>query len=154
LAMWSRLNGFGKCMAVVALGVASVLFAVAVAYSFGTVTVQLDESKRGGQHLTIAVPSAVVPLGMRFVPDQVFKNIDPELRPYLPGLRAAIGELRKCPDALLVEVRNNNDHVVVRKRGDNLVIDVNSNADQVHISVPLSSLGSIAERIEESQPTI
>ncbi|MDD5542602.1 MAG: hypothetical protein PHX83_05455 [Acidobacteriia bacterium] len=151
--MWNRLNGFGKFMAVVILAVASIFFAVAIAYCFGTVNVRVDESKPGGNHFAIAVPSAVIPIGMQFVPDQVFKNIDPEVRPYLPAIRAAAEELKKCPDALLVEVRDGKDHVMIRKAGRNIVIDVkSSDGEEVHVSVPVSSLVSVAERMETAQP--
>lgn len=153
--MWNRLNGFGKFMAVVILAVASIFFAVAIAYCFGTVNVRVNESKPGGNHFFLAVPSAVIPIGMKFVPDQVFDRIDPEVRSYLPGIRAAVEELKKCPDALLVEVRDGEDHVVIRKLGSDLVIDVNSSdGQQVHVSVPVSSLATIAKRMEASQPSI
>jgi hypothetical protein len=69
------------------------------------------------------------------------------VRPYLPIIDAAIPALEDCPDGVFVEVTDNDEHVVVAKRGSSIVVDVNDHGDTVHVSVPLRAAQSSIHEI-------
>lgn len=60
-----------------------------------------------------------------------------EAAKYMPMARSLVKELRRYPDFTLVEVREGNEHVLVRKVGKNLEVDVTDAQDEVHCKVPL-----------------
>jgi hypothetical protein len=60
-----------------------------------------------------------------------------EAAKYMPMARALLRDLRRYPDFTLVEVRDGSDHVLVRKAGRFLTVDVNDGQDEVHCRVPL-----------------
>jgi hypothetical protein len=48
---------------------------------------------------------------------------------------------------VFVEVTDNDEHVVVAKRGSSIVVDVNDHGDIVHVSVPLRAAQSSIHEI-------
>jgi hypothetical protein len=116
--------------------------------SEGFIHVKVYEKQADGTHISLIVPAAAVPVALKFVPDKHLAQASQNLRPYLPMLDAAIPALEECPDGVLVEVEDAEDHVVITKAGDYLVVDVNDPNDTVHVAVPLhaaqSSLHEIA----------
>ncbi len=118
-----------------------------VGYSFGAISVSVTEKQPGGHHLWVPVPALVVPVGLRFVPREDLREAAAKLRPWLPAIRAASVELEKCDDARLVEVKNHEEHVTIEKHGGYLVIDVDSEEEKVHVSVPLAIAAEAVEEI-------
>ena len=74
------------------------------------------------------------------------------MRPYLPAIDAAIPALNDSPDGVLVEVADPGEHVLVRKIGGSIVVDVNDSQDTVHVSVPLRAAQSAIHEIAEANP--
>lgn len=62
----------------------------------------------------------------------------------------AAQELAKCPDTVLVEVKDGREHVRVEKRGGRLLVDVDSPREEVHISLPLRTVVSVIREIESA----
>ena len=130
--------------------VGAVLLTGLVAYSEGAVMVYVQEKKPEGHRLWVPVPALLVDLGVRFVPDERLRDALRDLQPWLPAIEAASHELKRCPDGLLVEVQDPTDHVTVSKGGDVLRVDVDSETDTVHVSVPISLIESVAARLGTS----
>src|SRR5205809_43752 len=124
--------------------VGAVLLTGLVAYSEGAVMVYVQEKKPEGHRLWVPVPALLVDLGVRFAPDERPRDALRDLQPWLPAIEAASRELKRCPDGLLVEVQDRTDHVTVSKGGDVLRVDVDSETDTVHVSVPISLIESVA----------
>jgi hypothetical protein len=131
-----------------------VLLTGLVAYSEGAVMVYVHEKKPEGHRLWVPVPALLVNLGVRFVPDERLRDALRDLRPWLPAIEAASHELERCPDGLLVEVQDRTDHVMVSKGGDVLRVDVDSETDTVHVSVPISLIESLAETLNTSDGSV
>jgi len=132
----------------VMVGVA--LFTGLVAYSEGADMVYVQEKKPEGHRLWVPVPALLLDLGVRFVPEERLRDALRDLRPWLPAIEAASHELKRCPDGLLVEVKDRTDHVMVSKGGEMLRVDVDSETDTVHVSVPISLIESVAARLGTS----
>jgi hypothetical protein len=115
--------------------------------SEGFIHVKVNEKQADGTHLSLIVPAAAVPLALKFVPDKHLAQASQDLRPYLPMLDAAIPALEECPDGVLVEVVDSEDHVVITKAGGSLVVDVNDPGETVHVAVPLAAAQSSLHQI-------
>jgi len=119
--------------------VGTVLIGGAALCSEGFIQVKVHEKQKDGTNVSLIVPAAIAPLTLKFVPDHHLAQASASVRPYLPMLDAAIPALEACPDGVLVEVINPEEHVVVAKRGGSVVVDVNDPDDVVHVSVPLAA---------------
>ena len=121
--------------------------------SEGFIRVKVHEKQADGTNISLIVPAAAVPVALKFVPDKHLAEASQNLRPHLPMLDAAIPALEECPDGVLVEVIDANDHVVITKAGGSLVIDVDDPGDTVHVAVPLAAAQSALHQIaSESGP--
>jgi len=125
----------------------TVLVAGAALSSEGFIHVRVHERQADGTHLNLIVPAALVSAGIRFVPSERLAEASQNVRPYLPIIDAAIPALEDCPDGVFVEVTDNDEHVVVAKRGSSIVVDVNDHGDIVHVSVPLRAAQSSIHEI-------
>jgi hypothetical protein len=129
------------------------VFAGAALSSEGFIHVKVHEKQADGFNLNLIVPAALVPTGLHFMPKERLREHGGNLRDVLPIIDAAVPALEDCPDGVLVEVVDANDHVLVTKSGSSLVVDVNDPGDEVHVSVPLraaqSSIHMIAEADQE-----
>jgi len=71
------------------------------------------------------------------------------VREAMPILHAVVKELRKYPDAVFVEIDDNNEHVRVRTTGGRIQIDVDAPDEKVHILCPLSTIEDVTVQMEE-----
>jgi hypothetical protein len=118
--------------------------------SEGFMRVQVHEKHAGGTNLNLVVPAALVPTSLRFVPKRHLADASKNLRSYLPIVDTAIPALEECPDGLMVEVVDSQDHVRITKRGGSLDVDVSDTDDVVHVSVPLRAAQSAIHQIAEA----
>ena len=125
-----------------------------VTYNAGAVRVSVEAKKPGGENIRLIVPAVMIPPVFDIIPAEEIQRHAKELRPWLPAVRIASEALSKTPDVVLVEVIDSNDHVVIRKQGGSLLVDVTSADENVHVAVPLKMVHSIAERLQESGPPV
>lgn len=125
----------------------TVMVAGAAVSSEGFISVRVHEKQADGTHLSLIVPAALVPATLHFVPRSHLKEASANIRPYLPIIDAAIPALEECPDGVFVEVSEPDEHVLIRKSGGSIVIDVNDHDDIVHVSVPLRAAQSSIHQI-------
>jgi len=124
----------------------------AVLCSDGFVSVRVNEHARKGSHIFLVVPGALAPIGMKFIPRQGWSEVENQVQPYLPMMRAAVESLSEYPDTTFVEVIDAQDHVRVHKSGDSIVVDVDDPDETVHVSVPLRTVKSVVRELEEGVP--
>jgi hypothetical protein len=124
----------------------------AFVYEQGALRVEVQEKARNGEHIRLALPALAVPIAARLVPREKLRETSRELQQWLPAIQAASEELRCCPDGPLVEVDNRTEHVRIAKRGDSLVIDVDSVNETVHVSFPLRMLAYTASQLVTDEP--
>lgn len=122
----------------------------AVLFHQGAITVNVKEKKPDGDHVFIVAPATLASWGVRLIPERHLPRLPREARESLPAILAGARELERLPDFVLVEVESPREHVKVQKRGDCLVIDVDSDDETVHLSVPirtvLDTLAGLAAR--------
>jgi hypothetical protein len=142
-------------LAKAALGLAATV-SVAGAYVFheGVIRVDVDENHRDGAHVHVWVPATVVPVGLALVPRSKLEKAASETRPFLPVLRELSKELKKYPDAELVDVRDPGEHVRVSVRGGRLYVDAVDHGNNIHVSFPVETISDVADRLEAVAPTV
>jgi hypothetical protein len=140
-------------LAKAALGIGSTLV-LAGAYTFheGVIRIDVDESRSGGCHVHLWVPAAALPMAMHFVPREHMREVSEHAREFLPTAHAIMKELKKFPDADLVEVINDDQHVQIRTHQGKLQIDVEDPGQTVHLLCPLSTLDEITSQLEPHAP--
>ena len=145
-------RGFTLLNAALVITLATAGSAGALVYSAGAIRVQVHEKHEGGENINLIIPAIIVPVGMSLAPEEALLEVSEEMRQVLPIIKAASAELARIPDGVLVEVRDRNDHVLIQKRGDSLVIDVETRDEEVHVSFPISMVVALASRLEAMQP--
>ncbi|MGA2481977.1 MAG: hypothetical protein ABSF92_02525 [Candidatus Acidiferrales bacterium] len=135
-------------LAKVALGLGGT-FVLAGAYSFheGVIRVSVDEHRATGEHLHLVVPAALVPVAMRLAPQHAMEDAARQAGPWLPTVRRIAKELRKLPDAELVEVRDAEQFTRVRTQDGKLLLDVEGPGETVHIACPLVTVEHLSDEI-------
>ena len=139
----------------VALGL-SATFAMSTAYVFheGVISVDVDEYRAGGSHVHFWLPATAVNAGLHVVPSRHLEQAAAKAQPYLPVLRALANELKKYPNAELVDVQDGKDHVRVAIVDGKIQIDAVDHEQTVHVRVPLETLEDVSDRLEANAPTI
>ena len=138
--------------AALVLLVGTLVAAAALALAAGTVHVNVVEKKPDGARVNLILPAALVPLGVKLLPERKRLELAARLGPFLPAVQAASLELARTEDFSLVEVRERNERVSVRVIRGSLFIDVDSNEEIVHISFPLKLVARLAADLEHLAP--
>jgi hypothetical protein len=139
-------------LAKLALGLGGAV-ALAGVYVFheGVMRIDVDQD-HDGDHVHVWVPAAIVPVALHFVPSCHLERATADVNPWLPTLRALTNELKKYPEADLVEVYDAHDHVRIRTHLGKLLIDVTEPNETVHLACPLAMLADIARELEARSP--
>lgn len=122
------------------------------AYQAGTVRVFVKENRPGGERVRLVVPAILINWGIKLVPEASLRDLPSDVRPWLPAIRIASTELARCPDGPLIELQEQRERVSIAKRNGALVIDVDSEDETVHVSVPLQTLAVVARELESAGP--
>jgi hypothetical protein len=106
----------------------------------GFVHVSVDEFSTDGTHLHLVFPAQLATIAAHFIPARHLERAQHELGDLLPALKLTVAELAKLPDSVLVEVRDAQDHVLVSKSGDGLLVEEESREEHVKVWVPLRAI--------------
>lgn len=112
--------------------------------SQGMLAIDVYEKTPGGARIKLIVPGALVNLCLSFVPvampPEERARMQEELERYEPLLVAVVDELEQAPDMVFVEVEDGDEHVTISKRNGHLVIEVDTDDEEVHVAVPVTSV--------------
>lgn len=135
----------------IALGCASVAVAgIGLLCSEGLVEVNVVERSPERHHVFVVAPALLIPAALHFIPkDQLAHEAHDlrQLREWMPTIRVAMNELRNAADLKLVEVKEENQRVVVKKEGGSIVVDVDEEGETVHVSTPIRAIESSIEEL-------
>jgi hypothetical protein len=140
-------------LAKLALGLCGTV-AVAGAYTFHEGVMRVDEDHSDGRHVHVWFPAAIVPIAMHVVPSRHLEHAAAQAGPWLPTLRALTKELKRYPEAELVEVEDANQHVRIRTHQGKLLIDVTEPGETVHVACPLSMMEDVASELAARSPGV
>ncbi len=135
-------------LVVVVLPIAVGAGVVALAYSTGTVTVDVDDGQ--GTDFTVPLPAGLIPMALRFLPDEVCRELEREVEPSWEAVRKAVDEMNRIPDSVLVRVDSGEDHVRVVKEDGRIVIRVWSAEEHVNVAIPVRMVSSVVNQVERA----
>jgi hypothetical protein len=116
------------------------------------VDVNVVERQPEKHHIHIVAPALLMPAALHFVPKDKLAPNCREVREFLPTIRVALHELRKSEDMTFAEVKQEGQHVLVKKEGSSIVVDVEDAENTVHVSTPIRALESSIEEIAAASP--
>jgi hypothetical protein len=126
--------------------------ALAGAYTFHEGVLRVDEDHHDGRHVHVWVPAAIVPMAMHVIPSRHLYRDVAQAGPWLPTLHALLKELKKYPEAELVDVQDRSQHVRIRTHQGKLLIDVTEPGEDVHVACPLAMMEDVASQLEARLP--
>jgi hypothetical protein len=132
----------------IALGVFGTMVAGAgIICSEGMIQVNVVEHEPEQHHVWVMAPAMIMPIAAHFIPSDKLGKAARELKPWMPTVRAALEGLDDTEDVTLVDVTAPDEHVVVKKEGGSIVVDVVDHGDNVHVSTPIRAVESTIETI-------
>ncbi|MGA8038350.1 MAG: hypothetical protein WB985_20515 [Candidatus Acidiferrales bacterium] len=132
----------------IALGVFGTMVAgVGLICSEGMIEVNVVEKGAEPHHVFVLAPAALVPVAAHFVPANKLGRAARELKPWMPTVRAALEGLDDTADVTLVDVTQPGEHVVVRKEGGSVVVNVVDHDENVYVSTPIRAIESTVEQV-------
>ncbi|RPJ86541.1 MAG: hypothetical protein EHM18_05700 [Acidobacteria bacterium] len=127
---------------------AGIFMLATVLYQTGIVYVEVEEKRPDGHHLYIPVPVILAHVAVACVPDEELKDVRAEMAPRKELIVAACDAISDCPDGAFVEYKNGDEeHVTVTKRGNYLLVDVDSKCEKVKVKVPISSVRNLVTQV-------
>lgn len=129
--------------AVVLLG-SSLLLAWTVATQ-GVVQIAVDD-RESGTHFNVPVPAALVGAGLHLSPcarQRLHMGHGAEIEKLRPALASFFEVLGDAPDAVLVDMRDGDDWVQIRKAGRNFEIQVRNPDSDIRLSLPVRLLRQV-----------
>lgn len=116
-------------------------------FGFGSMRVAVHDRSEGVR-FGLRLPAALVNATVSFAPGEFPAEAAAKLRRQLPLLAALSKEIRRCPDAVFVEVSTSRSAVKVEKRGDLLLIRVDEPDAEVRLDIPLECVQTVVRRLE------
>jgi len=117
----------------------------------GLVTVKVHESGPDGRNIFVPVPAVLFHAGMAVLPalieEDVWEDIRTDLGEWAPVAAEALRAVEDAPNAVLVEIENDREHIRIEKDGRTLEIRVRDGKDSFEVSLPASLLGRVAREI-------
>ena len=113
----------------------------------GSIDISVREHGGDGADIAFSVPAAMVHSAIQLVPAQLYREIGPEVAEFMPLIRAAHEELADLPDCVLVSVRSDRERVKIAKERNRLIIDVQTEDEDVRIALPLSTVGAAVAKL-------
>ncbi len=129
----------------------TMLAGVGVICSEGMIEVNVVEKSPEVHHVYVIAPAMLAPIAVHFIPGDKLGDASRQLGPYMPEIRAALGQLRDTEDFVLVDVKDREQHVEVQKIGGDLIVDVHDANETVHVSTPIRAIASTIEQLAEKR---
>ncbi len=117
--------------------------ATATVAATGVAWIDVQEGGRDGHRIVLPVPLLLAEVAASFVSE---KDLDLDLGEAAAHLRSAgavLRALRDSPDGEYVRVEEEDEQVVIEKRGDTLHIEVHGRSEDVKVNLPLAALSEI-----------
>jgi hypothetical protein len=137
--------------AVVTIGVLVFGTASAAAYAWhrsGSVRLAVHESGPDGVDMAFTLPGALVNAAIALCPMPRDLTVDPDLAELLPVVRGATESLVSMPDAVLVDIDRDGEHVRIAKSGGEILVSVRAKDGHFELAVPVESLRRIVAKLE------
>jgi len=131
--------------------IAALMLAFGALFFFTGVLMVDMRDKRHNDHIFVPVPMLLVRGVAHYLPGDRHIRAPLELEENRDLVLAASRALQDCPDGEFVRVESPGKNVLIRKDGDELIIDADSPSKEVHIRIPLGATGETLAELAGKQ---
>ena len=135
---------------ILSLAIAFTVFAVVGIVIQKTGLMIVDVQTSDGR-VFLPIPVGLINGALSLVPVSSHITLPHQIANHSEVMQAAANELLDCPDGPFVEVNSRDEHVLVSKKGDNMVVDVKSDDEQIHIQIPIRATGKTLSKLASLQ---
>lgn len=121
----------------------------AVVLKDGMVIVDVKD-RTDNSRVFVPVPLSFVNLGLKMLPNRKLHEANAKLEGCEQYIQAASDQLMQLPDVKFVEVRTPREKFDLQKQGNHLVMDLDTEDQQVHISIPIRGMKKVAQNLAEA----
>jgi hypothetical protein len=125
---------------ILSLAIAFTIFAIAAVVVQQTGLLIVDVRKQDGR-LFLPVPMLLVNGALSFAPIANKISMNDNVENHSDVVRAAATELLQCPDGPFVEVDTPDTKLRIAKKGENLIVDLESDDEEVYVQIPIKATG-------------
>ncbi|HVQ30218.1 MAG TPA: hypothetical protein VMV21_11590 [Vicinamibacteria bacterium] len=121
----------------------------------GVAWIDVKEGGRDGHRIVLPVPLLLAETAASFIPEKELDlKLPPEALAHLGAAREVLQELAASPDGEYVRVEEQDERVLIEKKGDTLRIQVHGHdGEDVTVNVPLSAVGEVFDRHGRISPS-
>lgn len=121
----------------------------AVVLKDGMVVVDVKD-RTDNSRVFVPVPLSLVNFGLKMLPSKKLHEANAKLVGCDEFIQAASDQLMQLPDVKFVEVRTPREKFDLQKQGSHLVMDLDTEDQQVHISIPIRGMKKVAQNLAEA----
>jgi hypothetical protein len=121
--------------------------------SHGLITVDVAEKSMAGNRVRIVLPGVLLRAGtcaLSLAPEHELARIRRDLDDVMPMMQAVVEELEAMPDMTIVRVESERESVRIGKKDGHLVIDVETDDEDVHVAVPIGAVGEVLRALGDA----
>jgi hypothetical protein len=126
--------------------VAAVGATAAAVHRAGAISVELRPEH--GDACSVRLPAALANLAIMLVPAAPLREATAELGPVWPAVSSGFDELLRAPDFVLLEVRERDQFVSVRKVGRQLLVSIDTDEQRLQIELPLTTVRRMLRKLD------
>jgi hypothetical protein len=126
--------------------VAAVGAAGAAMHRAGTIAVELQPER--GDAVSVRLPAALANLAIMIVPGEPLREATAELGPVWRAVSSGFDELLRAPDFVLLEVRQRDQYVSVRKVDRRLLVSIETDEQRLQIELPLTTVRRVLRKLD------
>ena len=117
--------------------------------NLGSIEVHVLEKSDDGAMVDVIIPAAIVPVvaGLGSMCSFHGCDLDPETEAALDLASAAMVAMAKSPDGVYVDIRSEDEVVLISKRDGTLHVEVDTAEEAVRASIPLNAARTILSAI-------
>ena len=114
----------------------------------GVAWIDVKEGGRDGHRIVLPVPLLLAETAASFIPQKELDlNLPPEAVSHLAAAREVLQALAASPDGEYVRVEQEDERVLIEKKGDVLHVQVHGrDGEDVSVNLPLSAVSEIIDR--------
>jgi hypothetical protein len=108
----------------------------------------VDVRPEEGPRIVVPAPLFVARCALAFAPPEVRSIEIPDVKEYSELAEEVLADLHEAPDGLLVEINDSKAQVQIEKRGAELLVEIESDDEDVSMHLPIQLAIEILEGME------
>ncbi len=112
--------------------------------------VAVREKSDDGVDFSLRIPALLINVGLRFVSVSIPRETADEIQRFVPFLTTLAAEITRCPDGDFVEIVKHGETVRISKRGNRIVVHIDTDEIALGLAIPLSSFKTVIDKVAQT----